>query len=419
MRGNAFTFAVVMQSWVVALAFKYLFPKGRWGTFFTWVSIVGVSAGVALLTVVLSIMNGFDKNIAEKLVQVNGSVKVLSNQPIRDYKGWLKMIQETSHVDAVTPFIHGVALVQKGNHVAFPKCLGVDPASAHHVFPLDKFSTQKDCVQLKKDAWVSPQIARDLNLAVGETFDLYSPLSLESIKNDEIILPQEVCVENIFQTEWGEVDRDTVIFPLEYLQEAYGLEGCIHGFSLKVDKEHIEEVCKALNAQLPTKLRSYAWYELNEDFLYVLKMEKSMCFFVLLFVIAIAAFSMSSGLTFSVVRKQREISLLRSWGASRKAIVQLFCLQSVILSFLGVCIGLGVAGILLYYRNEIVHVLTGWFIPKNALWNFYNVEKLPMAFSGTDVGAIVVFTFVITFFAGLLPAFKAAKIPVMKGLRRE
>jgi len=408
-----------MRLWIFKLSFRYLFPKHRWGTFFTWCSIFGIAAGVVLLCVVLSIMSGFDENISTKLIQVNGPIKILSNTTIADYESLANKIKAIPQVKGVTPFIQGIALIQNHHNIAFPKCLGVDHDTVNDVIPLKSFLVEKKSSSLLNGAIVSTSLTQELKLKTGKIFNLYSPLALEAINNDEIILPQEIKVIGTFRTGWAEVDRNTIIFPIEILQEAYGMKGLVHGFCVNANKDDIPTVCKALNKSLPDSMHAYAWNEINKDFLYILRMEKTMCFFVLLFVVIIAAFSISSGLMFSVVRKQREISLLRTWGASRKEIITLFCLQSVFLSFMGITLGIISSLIILDHRNDIVNFLTGWFLPQNALWNFYDFEQLPAAYCLSDFMSVVIFTFIITLLASFFPALKATYTPIVRGLQRE
>lgn len=405
-----------MRFWIWKLALRYLFPKHRGGTFFTWTSIVGVAAGVMILCVVLSVMNGFDENIETKLAQINGKIKILSQEPIRNYRGLMQRLKCQTHVMGVTPFVQGIALVQKEGRVIFPKCFGFDRETVEDVIPFSRFIVSDNGTY---GAFIPKTVARELGLASGDTFDLYSPLALESIKNEVMILPQEIPVAGYFKTDWAEIDRDTLFFPIELLQEAYGMEGMVHGFSLNVEDRYLRSVCKELNAWLPTPMRAYTWQELNEDFLHVLRMEKAMSFFVLLFIVFVAAITISSGLMTSVVRKQREISLFLHWGASRLQIIRLFCFQGLILSALGIFLGLAASGIVLHFRNTIVQVLTGWFLPKDALWNFYNFEQLPAIWCWEDVVLIFIFSLIITLLASFLPAWKATRTSIIKGLRRE
>ena len=405
-----------MHGWVFYLAFRYLFPRRRFGTFFTGMSMLGIAAGVTLLLVVLSIMNGFDDHIAQKLIQIHGSIKILATRPVDFSEKEVAEWKKVPGVQAVTPFVNGIAMIQHKNRVALPKCLGLDPETALSVLPIRRFIVQGSASDWKTGVWISQSLAQECGLQVGDTFDLYSPLALEAIKQEEIILPREVKVQGIFQTGWAEIDRSTLLFPLSILQELYGLGQQVHGWSVKADERQLGKICRALNALLPSYATAYAWNALNADFFYILKLEKSMCFFVLLFVVAVAAFSMSSGLMSSVVRKQRELALLRTWGASCWETAILFGIQGLVLGVCGIGIGFVCAGIVLYYRNAIVQGLTGWLLPKDMLWNFYDVETLPALFCWKDAGWIVFFTLLITGLASLLPMWRLQRIPLVNRL---
>lgn len=404
--------------WTLKLAWRYLFPQGRCGTFFTWVSVLGICLGVVVLSVVQCVMNGFDKNIQEKLVQLNGDVKVVSSGLVDiAIQDDLKRVRG---VEAVSPFVQGVALVQHKQFVQFPKCLGVDLDSIQSVLPLERFVKEGQLQDLKHGIFLTRPLAHALNIKVGDTLDLYSPLSLEAIKQDEIILPQELCVVGILESGWAEFDRDGLVCSLETLQSLYGLQNEVHGFSLKArPATSLKVLTEELNKTLPPSLSAYTWFDFNADFLYVLKLEKTMSFFVLLFIVLVAAFSMSSGLMTSVMRKIREIALLRLWGAKSRHIVAIFFWQACILGILGILLGFTVSGLVLVFRNHIVKFLTGWILPQNLLWDFYSFAELPVAYDWKDFVVIGLVTFVITLFASVLPALRANKFSMSKGLRCE
>ena len=294
----------VGHRWVFLLAWRYLFPKKHFGTFFTWMSVTGIAAGVALLMIVLSIMNGFDTHIAEKLIQINGAIKIIARRPVAKDEVFLENIRRLPHVKAMTPYVAGISMMQVGERVALPKCLGLEVETAASVLPLERFLTKGSLNGLKDGAWVSEALAHECGLDVGDTFELYSPLALEAMKKEELLLPPEVTVAGLFKTGWAEADRSTVLLPLELAQELYALSDNVHGFSIEADRKYLGEVCRAINHLLPPGLVAYTWNTLNADFLYILKLEKAMCFFVLLFVVAVAAFSMTGGLMSAVVRKR-------------------------------------------------------------------------------------------------------------------
>ncbi|MDR0393052.1 MAG: ABC transporter permease [Puniceicoccales bacterium] len=406
--------------WTLKLALHYLFPKGRSGTFFTWISIVGIALGVMVLTVVLSIMNGFDKTIHDKLIQINGQIKILSSSIIEDCTQWIHTLKNFEGVAHVTPFVQGIALVQHGDYVQFPRCLGVDEKTVQSVLPLSAFVCAGDIADLNQGIFVTKGLAQTLGVNVGDTLDMYSPLSLEAIKRDEVLLPKELPIVGIFETEWAEIDKNTLLCSLETLQDLYGLNNGVHGFSLRVKTgTSVQQLCLKLNAHLPKPLRAYSWMELDADFLYILKLEKAMSFFVLLFVILVACFSISSGLMSSVVRKTREIALLRIWGAQRWQIAALFCWQASFLSSIGILLGF-IGGIsVLHYRNGVIRFLTGLIFPEDFLWNFYSFSKLPVAYAWQDFALIGGLTVVIALLAAIIPALKASFSLVARSLRSE
>lgn len=408
----------VGHRWVFLLAWRYLFPKKRFGTFFTWMSVTGIAAGVALLMIVLSIMNGFDTHIAEKLIQINGAIKIIARRPIPKDEVFLENIRRLPHIKAITPYVAGVSMMQVGERVALPKCLGLEVSSATSVLPLERFLTKGTLDGLKDGAWVSESLAHECGLDVGDTFELYSPLALEAMRKEELLLPREITVAGLFKTGWAEADRSTVLLPLDVSQELYALSDNVHGFSVEAGRKYLGEVCRAINNLLPPGLVAYTWNTLNADFLYILKLEKAMCFFVLLFVVAVAAFSMTGGLMSAVVRKRRELALLRTWGATKTDLSLLFGLQSLLLGFLGLLTGFAVAAVILYERNAIVRGLTGWLLPKDALWNFYDVETLPAVWSRQDMLWITLLTLVMTLLASLLPIGRMYKLPLVQSLRR-
>ena len=238
------------------------------------------------------------------------------------------------------------------------------------------------------------------------------------MKKEELLLPREVTVAGLFKTGWAEADRSTVLLPLEVSQELYALSDNVHGFSVEADRKYLGEVCREINNLLPPGLVAYTWNTLNADFLYILKLEKAMCFFILLFVVVVAAFSMSSGLMSTVVRKRRELALLCTWGATKRQLSLLFGSQSLLLGFLGLLTGFVSAAVILHERNAIVRGLTGWLLPKDALWNFYDVETLPAAWSQQDMLWIALLTLAMTLLASLLPIGRMYKLPLVQSLRR-
>ncbi|OYV45838.1 MAG: hypothetical protein B7X06_04095, partial [Verrucomicrobia bacterium 21-51-4] len=125
--------------WPLYLALKSLFPTGRRGSFFAWVSLVGVMLGVMVLLIVQSVMNGFGYQIKRTLLETNGDIRIESGYPIRDYPAVIKIAMETPGVVAASPYAQGVVMMQYGNHPAFPVIRGIDLEEERKVVPLDSY----------------------------------------------------------------------------------------------------------------------------------------------------------------------------------------------------------------------------------------------------------------------------------------
>ncbi len=174
-----------------------------------------------------------------------------------------------------------------------------------------------------------------------------------------------------------------------------------------------------LNAALPPGIRAFSWMDSFSDFLWVLQLEKNMIFFLLIFIVIVAGFSVASSLLISVVRKTREIGLLAALGGSSRQVAACFCFQGLVIGIVGT--GLGVAGgfVALAFRNDFVALVTRITQRDEVLQRFYQFSQLPAHTVPKDVVMIIVCSIVISMLAGLLPAWRAAKLKPVEALRSE
>jgi lipoprotein-releasing system permease protein len=157
----------------------------------------------------------------------------------------------------------------------------------------------------------------------------------------------------------------------------------------------------------------------NQDFLFVLSLEKNMIFFLLTFIIIVAAFSVTSSLLISVVRKTREIGLLGALGGKPRHVAACFCFQGLLIGCAGTVAGLGLGFLALYFRNDVIRVFTELTGSEQVLVRFYQFSQLPAHPSRSDITMIVVCSIVISTLAGLLPAWRAARLKPVEALRSE
>jgi len=242
------------------------------------------------------------------------------------------------------------------------------------------------------------------------------------MKNDEVMLPRELQVVGLFEIGHQQLDSSVVLVTLRTMQDLYGLGGAVHGVNVKIaDGLDADRIATKINSALGLHRNADArsWIEANQDFLFVLQLEKNMIFFLLTFIIVVAAFSVASSLLISVVRKTREIGLLNALGAKPRQIAACFCFQGFFIGVTGTAAGLAIGFSFLHVRNDLIRIFTELTGSEEVLARFYQFSQLPSYSAPGDVGLIIACAIVISTLAGLLPAWRAARLKPVEALRSE
>lgn len=410
--------------WYLYLALKQLFPTGRRFPFFTAISILGVALGVALLVVSTSVMGGFGHEIRRMIVDTQGDVQVRGAGLITDADALQARLMKIPGVQATTPFAEGVVMLEAERKPAFPGIQGIDVNRVEDVIPLAQYIRLGSLDDLDDDSIIlSAQLAISLGARLGSTVQLYSPLLLEKLKNDEVLLPRELRVAGIFEIGHQQLDSSVVLVTLRAMQDIYGLGDGVHGINIKLAPGQDADVAAArINRALandPDDVHARSWAEINEDFLFVLQLEKNMIFFLLVFIIIVAAFSVTSSLLISVVRKTREIGVLGALGGKPRQVAACFCAQGLIIGVAGTAAGLALGFTFLHYRDAVVRGFAALTQSQEVLVKFYQFSRLPAYSETSDIVMIVVCSVVISTLAGLLPAWRAARLKPVEALRSE
>lgn len=407
--------------WPLYLALKQLFPSGRRFPFFTLISVTGVALGVMLLVVSISVMGGFGREIRNMIVNTQGEVQVRAFGLMQDPDAVIRAVDAVPDVVASTPFAEGVVMLQHENKPAFPAIQGVDMERVEEVVPLRRFIVAGKFDDLDDDRVIlSSQLAIQLGVRLGSKVSIYSPLLLEKMKADEILMPRELEVCGIFEIGHQQLDSSVVIVTLRTMQELYGLGEGVHGVNVKIAEDaDPDRVARDINRALPMDGMAKSWMDANEEFLFILQLEKNMIFFLLLFIIVVAAFSVASSLLIAVVRKTREIGLLGALGATPAQVAACFCLQGVVIGVTGTLAGVLFGQMVVYFRNDLVAAITHVIGGKEALERFYQFSQLPAHLAGSDLVMIVASSLIVSTLAGLLPAWRAARLKPVEALRSE
>jgi lipoprotein-releasing system permease protein len=408
--------------WPVYLAFKQLFPTGRI-SFFTLISVVGVGLGVALMLVTTSVMGGFGHQIKRMIIDTQGEVQVSAQFALDQPDAVIveRVLSAAPEVAAFARYAAGVVMLEYGSRPAFPAIQGVDVEQMKQVIPLDRYMIAGSLENLDDDSVIlSSLLAGSLGVRVGDVVSLYSPLSIERARRDEMLLPRDVMVAGIFQVGHQQLDSSTVISSLRLMQDLYGLEQRVHGYNVRL-KPGVDEYAAAtsIGKQLPGGTRALTWFESNADFQAVLSFERNMIFFLLTFIIIVAAFSITSSLLVTVVRKTREIGLLGAMGAKARDIALSYCVQGLFIGLSGTAIGLAGGFMLLELRDNIVQFIARLTMGQEAFVKFYQFSSLPAYTATQDLVMIIGFSIVASTIAGLIPAWRAARLKPVEALRSE
>jgi lipoprotein-releasing system permease protein len=312
-------------------------------------------------------------------------------------------------------------MIKLGDKSAFPALIGLDLDSIERVTALRDYVVAGSLDDLDDDSVIlSDQLANSIGAAVGDLIEVYSPLIINKLSADSLFLPREVRVVGILHKGHQQLDSSTVYGTLRLAQDLYGLGTTVHGIDVRVKPGANEyQVVARINAVLPGDIRARSWEETFSEFLWVLNLERSMIFFLLLFIIIVAAFSVMSSLLISVVRKTREIGLLGALGARPLQVAWCFCAQGLFIGVLGTIGGLGLGFGALAVRNQVVQGIMRITQREGVMARYYQFSELPAHTSPGTVALIVILTIVISTLAGLLPAWRAARLKPVEALRSE
>ncbi len=402
------------------LGLRYLKPKRTFVSVITLISLSGVAIGVWVLIVVIAVMSGFDRELREKLMGMHAHVTVTSGGLIEHSDKLLQTVLETPHVKAASPFAMGLVLVEFEHRVATPYLKGIDPEREVTVSQLTNYM-KEGSLDLKGDKVViGRELASQYGIFLGDKITVYSPRNLEK-KGDEVYLPMELTVTGIFESGMYEYDIGLIFTSLETAQELYSLGHAIHGIEIRTDDpiNGARDVADALNEKLARPLRAQTWAELNQRLLGAIQVEKSVMFFILTFIIIVAAFGIMSTLITVTVQKTREIGVMKALGAASGKILRIFVLQGFIVGVFGVTVGIGLGLLTVQNINPINHCLSHVVGIDLFPRDIYNFPSIPAYLTPRDLLTIGISALVICTLAGLLPALRAARLEPVEALRYE
>jgi lipoprotein-releasing system permease protein len=422
------------------LALRYLKPKRTFLSIITLISILGVTLGVTVLILVISVMTGFDRELRQKVIDFDAHILVTTEDIMHDWRTIKTKVESVPGVVATAPYVQGPVIVEFQNRRLAPMIRGVDPVDEEKVVPLRKFVKHGKLDLDGDSAVLGIDLARKLQISVGDKLTIYSPGNLGQILDGikklenakgaeekqaieqlrEVILPKELTVTGIFETGHYVHDSEFLLVPLYIGQELYGLGDALHGITVKTNDPYSAERLKheIENFLTPPEFAE-TWIDMNHQFFEAVRLERTVMFFLLFFIVVVAAFGIMSTLITVTVQKRREIGIMKALGANLAQIIWVFLGQGTVVGLFGTLTGLGLGMTLIRYRNEFSHWLASTLHIEIFPRQVYQFSEIPAQVVPQDVTIICISAFLICSLAALIPAYFAARLDPVKALRYE
>jgi len=397
--------------------------RNHFVSFISGVSILGITVGVWALITVLSVMNGFERELRERILSVASHATVSARSGwLKDWPALTESILENSEVLSAAPFIYGQGLLTRGNTVSGALIRGVLPEKEPSVSTILEHLKAGAKDPLTQGGWkivLGAQLARSLGVGVGDRVTLIAPKGRITPAG---LLPRmrRFEVSAIFEMNMYEYDSGIALIHLDDAARLLETGGGVTGVRLR-----LQEIYRAprVRAQLQQRLGGMFhisdWTREHENFFTALKIERRVMFVILLLIIAVAAFNIVSTLVMVVTDKRADVAILRTLGLPPLSVMAVFIVQGVVIGFGGTLIG-GALGVLTAINIE---TLVPWvenlfgieFFPASV----YVISDFPAQLRWPDVYLIAGVSFLICLLATLYPAWRASRTQPAEALRYE
>ena len=408
---------------LVGLRYTRAKRRNHFISFISLISMGGVALGVAALIVVLSVMNGFQTELRERILAVVSHVQISgANGEMSDWPQVAAQASEHPRVLGAAPFIQAQGMLSFGTTVRGVMVRGVLPDFEDKVAEFRTHMKKGSFDALTPDSFnivLGAELARALSVTVGDRVTLVAP---QGVVTPAGVVPRlkTFTVAGIFEVGMFEYDSGLALIRLEDAQRLYRMDDRVSGVRLKIDDLFAApRVVRELASRLDTDAYLSDWTQSHANFFRAVQIEKNMMFIILSLIVAVAAFNIVSTLVMAVTDKQADIAILRTLGASPGSIMAIFMVQGALIGTIGLAAGVA-GGVALASNIDVVvpfleRVLGMQFLSREV----YYISELPSELQWGDVATITVVAFVLSLLATIYPSWRAARTNPAEALRYE
>ena len=398
-------------------------------SFITWASLVGVCVGVAALIVILSVMNGFEGELRERLLSLSAQVRITAAPAAPaagtvvapDWQGAARLAQGTAGVTDVAPYAELQVLAVRRPEMLPVLLRGIDPAARASAAELAQAISQGHLADLAAGSdrvIVGAVIAERLGLSPGDALTVLVP----TVDADGAPAPKlrELTVAGVFEV--GLQDHDATLMFANLADVRALASGGTAGEGLRVRVRDVlaaPAVAARLRARLPPAFEVRDWTQDNANYFRAIRIEKTMMSLILLLIVAVAAFNIVAMLVMVVTDKRTDIAIVRTFGAAPRRVMGIFITQGLVIGWLGVALGVVLGLTLALHVDTIVPFLEHTFGFQIMDADVYYITAIPSEVHWSNVGAIALAALLLTALATVYPSIRAARTAPAEALRYE
>ncbi len=404
---------------------RYLRAKRRnhFISFISFISVFSLALGITLIITVLSVMNGFQFEIKDRILSMTAHATVLElDGKLRDWQTVEEELAGNTEIQGSAPYVQGQGMIVHGKQVTGAMLNGIDPQLESKVSRIADH-LQEDGLEILKPGEFGILLGHDLatylGVDVGEKITVITP---EATVTPAGIVPKfrRFTVFGTYSVGMPQYDRNTAAIHIDDAKRLFRLGDAVTGLRLKFeDLFDAREITLNLRDQLGGAYWVTDWTYHNRNFFRALKMEKTMMFIITIIIVFVAAFNIISMLVMVVTEKQSDIAIMRTLGVSPKSIMGIFVVQGTVIGLVGTLLG-ALGGVLLSSNLEgIVRVVEKVRGAKFLSPDVYPISDFPSDIIPSEVAAICIIAFIITVLATIYPAWKASRTQPAEALRYE
>ncbi|HEY3644632.1 MAG TPA: lipoprotein-releasing ABC transporter permease subunit [Gammaproteobacteria bacterium] len=397
--------------------------RNQFISFISGMSLVSIAIGVMALITVLSVMNGFQDELRDRILNMTSDATISGfDNKLSDWPAVIRDSQQFPQVTGAAPYVDDQAMLANGSNMSGTEIRGVIPGMEPAVSEVGRRMVMGKLEQLQPGSYgivLGKDLAYALGVAPGDKVILM--ISQGNVTPAGLIPRfRRFTVTGIFDAGMYEYDRGLALINIKDAQVLYGLGDQVSGVRLKLkDKYQAPLVARAMTERFHGAYYISDWTQEHVNFFKAIAMEKTVMFIILSLIELVAAISIAITLVMAVTDKQADIAILRTLGASPREIMGIFIVQGTIIGFLGTLIGLILGVLLATYLNDIMHFLQNVFHTEFLPSSVYYISDLPASIVRNDVLKITIASFVLTVLSTLYPAWRAANTQPAEALRYE